>query len=360
MKKININKLQTEQVFFILAGLIFFIGSIIFVWLLVDMFRDGDNTSVFVEEKQEGIIEEEVCEYMHILDGVCVDNADDIVSDLVGVMIENNYEARPLSGIGMANIIYEAPVEGNITRFFAIFNRENSIDKVGPVRSARPYYLDWLSEYGDMMYMHVGGSPEALENIQTYGVFDMNEFARGWYYWRSSDRRAPHNTYTSSNLWNKAYEAYAKPENNNEFLSWKFTEKIEDDCGETCVDSVNISYSPPTYASEWQYVSSTKQFERYEGGRIHKDREENAIVADTIIVQKMDVTVIDNVGRLRIDTIGSGQVLVFRNGRVIEGEWRKDDRVSRTRFYDVEGVEISLKPGKIWVSIVGDRHRVEF
>src|SRR5690606_23920743 len=127
----------------------------------------------------------------------------------VGIMIENHYDARPLSGLADASVVYEAPVEGNYTRFLAVFPEDAEVQKIGPVRSARTYYLDWVSEYPDMLYMHVGGSPDALEKIKTHGIFDFNEFYRGWYYWRDSGRYAPHNVYTSSALFQKAMDEYA-------------------------------------------------------------------------------------------------------------------------------------------------------
>ncbi|MFH0857824.1 MAG: DUF3048 domain-containing protein [Candidatus Magasanikbacteria bacterium] len=351
---------QTDTLFFFLTKVIFIFSLLILLWVGIRYIIPGKRG---VEEEmtpEEIRAEEQDCENHRLLDGLCVENKEDMTSELIGVMIENHFEARPVSGLSKARVVYEAPAEGNITRFFAIFFNNEEVESVGPVRSARTYYLDWASEYGDIMYMHVGGSPDALEKIDEYQIFDMNEMYRGWYFWRSTDRYAPHNTYTSSKLWNQAWKAYGEENTNQEFLGWKFGKLEEGSCGDTCVSDVEISYAPPTYSSVWKYTSSTEQFVRYEGGRIHRDREGGEIVADTLIVQKIVMRAIDNVGRLDLDTIGSGQALIFRNGQVIEGEWKKTERKGRTRFYDFEGNEISFKSGKIWISIVGENHRVEY
>ena len=105
----------------------------------------------------------------------------------------------------------------------AIFLANQIVEKIGPVRSARAYYLDYLGEYGTPLYMHVGGSPEALELIKARGVNDLNEFYNGVYYWRAENRSAPHNVYTSSELWNKVI---ANQEKDNveidKWIGWKF------------------------------------------------------------------------------------------------------------------------------------------
>jgi len=351
---------QTDNLFFFLTKIVFIFSLLILLWVGIRYILSNKGRSGGEIMPEEKIQEEQDCKNRRLLDGVCVENKEDMTSELVGIMIENHFEARPVSGLSQARIVYEAPAEGNITRFLAVFMRNEEVESVGPVRSARPYYLDWVSEYGDMMYMHVGGSPDALEKIDEHQIFDMNEMYRGWYFWRSTDRYAPHNTYTSNKLWDQAWKAYGEEKTNQEFLGWKFGKIEEEPCTETCVSHIEISYAPPTYSSLWKYTSSTEQFVRYEGGKIHKDRQGGEIVADTLIVEKIGMKAIDNVGRLELDTIGSGQALIFRNGQVIEGEWRKTERKGRTRFYDFEGNEISFKPGKIWISIVGDNHRVEY
>jgi len=314
-------------------------------------------------ELEEAVAED--CEYRRAIDGVCVDIASQRDPDLVGIMIENHYEARPVSGLTSASVVYEAPVEGNYNRFFAVYPVDSSIKKVGPVRSARPYYLDWVSEYPGMMYMHVGGSPDALEDIDQFGIFDLNEFYRGWYYWRDGARYAPHNVYTSSVLWRKAMEDYSDNRlqtTDYSLDSWRFEKWGQ--CEENCVNEISTVFSGETYSATWEYNSSTEQYERFEFGEPVVDLQTgDQVVADTLIVQYVDTEVIDGVGRLSMETIGSGDGILFRNGFKIEGEWRKESREGRTKFYDFDGVdgnEIALKAGKIWIVVMNGTGSVSY
>ncbi|MFZ2979004.1 MAG: DUF3048 domain-containing protein, partial [Candidatus Magasanikiibacteriota bacterium] len=210
-----------------LAGLVFVVGLSLIIFFGYQYFSHKNfGTAIINLDNQTTSSTPANCNYRRILDGVCVAMQTDINPKLVAVMIENHSEARPQSGLVDASIVYEAPVEANYTRFLAIYPADTTVNKIGPVRSARPYYLDWLGEYGTPMYMHVGGSPNALEIIKTRNIFDLNEFYRGWYYWRSEDRSAPHNTYTSSELWNKALATYSDSYTDSEYEGWQFTQPL--------------------------------------------------------------------------------------------------------------------------------------
>jgi hypothetical protein len=292
-----------------------------------------------------------------VIDGICVESVEATNSQIIAVMVENHFEAWPQSGIASARVVYEAPVEGNITRFLLLYTEDQEVPKVGPVRSARPYYLDWLAEYGTPLYMHVGGSPDALTRISEEGVHDLNEFSRGWYYWRDTNRYAPHNVYTSSELWSDALETYDKQYTKKIFDGWNFG--VVPMCVEDCVTQIEIVYSGKTYTAGWQYNTTTKQYTRRQAGEAATDSTGTPILADTIMVQYVDTKVLDAVGRLQMNTIGSGDSIVFQKGHAIEGKWQKSARDSRTRFYDSGGTEVVLSPGKIWVQII-NRDTVTF
>ena len=112
----------------------------------------------------------------------------------LAVMIENHIESRPQSGLTSADVVYEAVAEGGITRFMALFYCNLSDVQVGPVRSARTYYLDWLGEYNNPLYAHVGGAntpgpADALSQIIKYKVNDLNQFSIGFpTFWRDYER----------------------------------------------------------------------------------------------------------------------------------------------------------------------------
>ncbi|MBU0661201.1 DUF3048 domain-containing protein [Patescibacteria group bacterium] len=345
--------IDSVHMVYVLAGFVLFVALGLVLFLSQSMWSKKHIEQERAEE--EFVIEEELeeifCDYERLIDGVCVEREEAVAPGIVGVMIENHVEARPLAGLSQARVVYEAAVEGNITRFFALFIESDDVVKVGPVRSARPYYIDWLSEYGDTMYMHVGGSPEALEKIAQTGIFDMNEFSRGWYFWRSRDRAAPHNVYTSSQLWQDAYETYAPEEANTQIDSWKFDHEAEA-CQENCLDEITVAFAPYTYRATWMYNAEQDLYERYEGGRKHYDQTGGALIANTVIVEHVSAKVIDNVGRLRVETLGEGDVDIFMHGKHVQGTWKKENRTDKTRWYDDAGEEISIVPGVIWVSVL--------
>lgn len=350
------------QLIYLLAGIVILVGIILGVWFAYDYFANEKREMALVNLKNQEE-NQKICKYQRILDGVCVETNSGINPKLVAVMIENHSEARPQSGLSRASVVYEVPVEANYTRFLVIYPADISVNEVGPVRSARPYYLDWLSEYGDTQYMHVGGSPASLDLIKKYNINDLNEFYRGWYYWRSDRRVAPHNVYTSSELWSKALGAYEDNYKNQEYEGWKFnTTTLEHENIKTLeqVNDIIISFLSPVYEAIWKYNTSTNQYERYQINEPHVDYDGTPIVADNVIVQKVTSQVLDAVGRLAIDTIGSGEAIVFQNGEIIIGTWTKEDRTFRTRFYDSFGEEIKLNPGKIWVEVANERTKVSY
>lgn len=337
-----------------LAGLVFLTGLGLLAWFGYSFF--GTPSSPPPDAEATDTASGVSCEYRSSLNGACT-TQEGVSARTIGVMIENHVDARPQAGLVKASIVYEVPVEANITRFLALYPSTEIVEKAGPVRSARPYYLEWLSEYGDALYMHVGGSPEALDKIEAYDVFDLNEMTRGWYFWRADERSAPHNTYTSSKLWTKALKDYPRPAN-EVFDSWSFADDTDPACSEDCVASVRVVFDTSAYEVEWRYVSSTRQYQRYQSGRPHQDEDGTPIFADTVIVQHANVTVIDDIGRRSIETAGSGSAAVFRDGYGIEGSWEKRGRSGRTMWRTEDGTDIPLRAGKIWVEVVGRNNRV--
>ena len=160
--------------------------------------------------------------FHRLIDGVAVEDETKINPPLFAVQVENMVDARPLSGVARANLVYETLAEAGITRLLAIYTADDTVSEIGPVRSARAYYVDWASEFG-ALYAHSGGSPEALSLIPNYNVLDLNEFANGRFFWRSSSRYAPHNLYTSTELLNSAFTAKNGAAEN--FTPWLFKDE---------------------------------------------------------------------------------------------------------------------------------------
>ncbi len=268
----------------------------------------------------------------------------------IAVMIENIVESRPPSGLDKASVVYEALAEGGITRFLAVFGPFENIPEIGPVRSARPYYVDWAEEYG-AVYAHAGGSPQALETLRndTY-LIDFNQFVNGQYFWRDHSRVAPHNLYTSSDKL-----AFARRDKNvpatASFVPWTFATSEQGPATPATTQSVTIDFSSFNYKVEWRYDAGTNAYARYEAGSPHKVKGGAAITAKNVVVQFVDASLLD-AERLTVTTVGSGRVQALRDGRVIEGTWSKPKRGDHTRFLDASGNPIPLTPGTTWVEEV--------
>ncbi|MBI4992963.1 MAG: DUF3048 domain-containing protein [Candidatus Magasanikbacteria bacterium] len=358
-KRYSYKQSNETRLLYLLAGLVFLVAIGLLGWFGYGYLLNRDQADFEDIKEGDSFWQSGTdCQYRRVLDGICVAGEKEVNPKLVAVMVENHVDARPLSGLAEASVVYEAPVEANYTRFLAIYPANVKVDKIGPVRSARPYYLDWLSEYVNTMYMHVGGSPEAIGLIKEYKLFDLNEFYFGRYYWRAPDRSAPHYIYTSSELWSRALDDYSDEDLAADYEGWAFSTSSpfgEDEL----VASIKITFLTPDYIVDWKFNSSTRKYDRYQGDELQRDTSGKKIKADTLIIQRVKSLVIDEIGRKKIDTVGSGEATVFYDGRIITGTWKKENRTNRTKFYGKNGEEIKLKPGKIWIEIVGTESGVE-
>ncbi len=325
----------------IIVALIIFAG-VIFWWPAKTAWQTNVNNSA--ENQKHNFV------YFSALDGTGVLSKQEEIPTVVGVMIDNHSLARPQFGIDEARVVYEVPVEGSITRFFALFDSKQAVPKVGPVRSARPYFLDWLREYGDALYLHSGGSPDALEKIKETGIFDANEFWWGSYYYRDRNLDAPHNLFTSGENWQKIFDKFGSGRSAVGWEGWKFNTNNQDFSG-TDISALQIKYST-NYAVEWKYDPVNRNFVRHLNAKQFFAAGDKPIVANTVLVQVVTEKILDAQGRLELGTIGNGEARVVRDGKLVRGTWRKENTSGRTRFFDEQGHEIVLAPGKIWVQVV--------
>lgn len=296
----------------------------------------------------------------------------------LGVMIENHQEARPQSGLTNADIIYEAVAEGGITRFLAVFYCQDT-EMVGPVRSARTYFLDWISEYGDKpLYVHVGGAntpgpANALGQIGDYGWLgknDFNQFSVGFpTFWRDYERlpgvATEHTMYsTTAKLWQVAEkrDLNAKDEKgkkwDEKFINWTFKEEAKENSRPASFSAeFNFWQGYDAYGVKWEYDRVSNSYKRYNGGQAHTDKNNSAQLAAKNIVlafltEKNANDGYENNAHLLYGTKGEGKAIILEDGQKIEGKWQKKDRLSRTKFYDQKGQEIKFNPGQIWVEIL--------
>lgn len=274
---------------------------------------------------------------------------------VTGVMIENSPDARPQSGLKDAGIVFEAIAEGGITRFLALYE-DAQPDYIGPVRSARPYYLDFALAF-DASLAHVGGSPEALAQIRSLGVADLDQFANGQYYTRIKSRYAPHNVYTSSaNL--DAINAKIG-HTSSTFTSW--ARKKDQPLATPTARSIDLAVSSFLYNPHYEYDAVSNSYKRSEGGQPHVDERTNSQLTPKVVVALvMNYSIAGDRIHSVYDTVGSGHMYIFQDGGVTEGTWQKADRKAQFSFTDANGATIRFNSGQTWVTLVKDTAAVTY
>lgn len=298
----------------------------------------------------------------------------------LGVMIENHEKARPQSGISFADVVYEAVAEGGITRFLAVFYCLDA-GQIGPVRSARTYFLDFISEYGsNPLYAHVGGAnmpgpADALSQIEDYGWSghnDLNQFSIGFpTFWRDYDRLGhetdtEHTMYsTTVKLWDfakKDRKLTNVDEEGNEwgenFLPYTFKEDVSLS-KRPAKQTINLTFwdGYKKYAVDWIYDKTTNTYKRNNGGvaYIDKNTDEPLTTKNIAVLFVRESNANDgyeNNLHLLYRTKGSGKTQVFIDGEKITGTWRKDSRTDRTLLFDSLGAPIKFNRGAIWFEIL--------
>ncbi|MEX2013067.1 MAG: DUF3048 domain-containing protein [Candidatus Levyibacteriota bacterium] len=298
----------------------------------------------------------------------------------LGVMIENHEDARPQSGLSFADVVYEIVAEGGITRFLAIYHCQDG-GQLGPVRSARTYFLDFISEYGNYpLYVHVGGAnhpgpADALSQIDSYGwggYNDLNQFSIGFpTFWRDYDRLG-HTALTEHTMYssvNKLYD-FAKTRGitdeddstgdkwDSEFMAYSFKDDAALD-KRPATQSVRVEHweGYKQYAVDWAYDRTTNLYKRSHAGAAHIDRNTNKQLTSKNIVLLSMVESSANDGyennvHLLYRTRGTGKATIFIDGARIVGTWKKDSRTDRTRIFDQNGKEVKFNRGTLWFHIL--------
>ena len=275
----------------------------------------------------------------------------------MAVMIENLSSVRPQSGLSFADVVWEAPTEGGITRFLAIFQK-GLPSKIGPVRSARPYFVEWASEVG-ALYAHSGGSSEALDLLAKGlpRLRDVNEFANGSAFWRESKEEAPHNLYTSAEIFYKYITDHDWQSVAGQTTPWVY---ISDTGAKLAVSNqqareILVPYYPFEYDVLWRYNAADNLYTRFMDGKEHKDDVTNEnIQFKNLVVMFTDVIPVpkDPLLKVNLRAIGKGTAYLFSHGQVYKGEWQKSSKDSRTMFTDGLGNYLPLTEGNTWISVV--------
>jgi hypothetical protein len=274
----------------------------------------------------------------------------------IAVMVDDLSPARPQSGFGAASVVWQAPAEGGIPRYMMIFG-ENRPEAVGPVRSARYYYIAWAAEW-EAVYAHAGGSPQALTTLWQNGsgqlVYNADQFAWGPFFQRVTTRFSPHNLYTDGRQLDALVTrlgvkpAAVKP-------IWQFA--ADAPLGERPVGG-RIVVSYPSNTIQYDYDRLTNSYPRtvsVEGPET--DAATNRRVAPkNVVVMLMAFGPLNDANpekhRLEAQVIGTGVAWIATNGRTIKGTWSKASLTGPTRFFDSSGSLVTLTAGQTFVQVM--------
>jgi len=283
---------------------------------------------------------------------------------VTAVMIENSDAARPQSGLQDAGIVFEAIAEGGVTRFMALF-QDTSPQYLGPIRSLRPYYIDYAAPF-QASIVHVGGSPDALNEVTSGAFRNLDEFANGNSFTRITSRDAPHNVYTSF----AALDALnaSKGYKSSSFTPWprKADKKLTTPTAKT----IQLAIASSDFYANYSYSPLTNGYLRNEGGAPHLDFVTSADTAGVELSPKVVVALVVPVSNGALDAtgayysnyadIGTGVAYVFQDGGVTTGAWAKSSTSAQLQLTDAQGKPIALNAGQTWVTLVSSASAVTY
>lgn len=281
----------------------------------------------------------------------------------VAIMLNNIYDACPQYGISRAGVVYEAPVEGNITRLMGIFEEYDDLEKIGSVRSCREYYIFFATEF-NAIYAHYGQAAYAVPFLDLDFVNNLSGL--GPYgsdiYYRTSDRKAPHNAYTSYDgiqrgIADYGYSQEYDAEYDGHYPFVKVGESVKlgpKKQGATKANLVKLDcyeHNKPWF----EYDATTQTYKRFQFGAPQIDEMTGQqLEFDNILIQYTSYVPHDSNGYLDLDVIAGGAGKYITKGRAIDIRWEKDAPWGKTHYIDSQNLEINMNTGHTFVLIVLD------
>lgn len=278
----------------------------------------------------------------------------------IALMIDNDVDAsRPQMGLESAYLVYEMVVEGSATRFMALF-KDHSLEKVGPVRSSRHYYLDYAME-NDAIYAHAGWSPKAMSDIKSLKINNINGVTGDSdIYWRDNTYDSTwHNLYTSLvKLSERADKKEYRRTTDNKNLTYNKNDEVPEGAD---ITELYIPYAG-FYKVKYVYDEATMRFVRYVNGKPHTSQTGDTLSAKNIImysVKNVNLNDGENKGRQDLKNIGSGTGYYFSDGKAVEINWEKTARDKTTKYTYKDGTELVVNPGNTYIQIIPENIKTE-
>lgn len=273
---------------------------------------------------------------------------------IVSIQIENSPDARPQSGLKDAGVVFEAVAEGGITRFNASF-LDTLPDYIGPIRSVRPYYVDFVAPF-DPVFVHAGGSADGLAQLRNIGLKDLDHGANASAFQRVSERYAPHNLYSSMAKLDTASNSRGYTSSN----TVGFARNAKANPGQPITaKSVDFNLSGFLYNAHFDYDPASNSYLRSQAGKPHTDLRSGAQLTPKVVV-----AIVTDYSQRGIYSVyrmnGSGKVVIFQDGIATEGTWTKGGAKEQYKFTDASGKELKLNPGQTWVTMLAGADRISY
>lgn len=271
----------------------------------------------------------------------------------LAVMIDNVGDAIPQTGLNEAMIVYEIYVEGGLTRYMAVYKNAD-LDTIGPVRSARPVFIDYALE-NDSIFVHFGGSDRALDDVQKLHMENVSGLVTpSGVFWRTNKKKKPHNALISTqNIWDYAEKRnYRTTTDERNVLNYSVAAVTLEDGDDALTVEIPYSHSK----IKFEYNEETGLYERYVGGKVSKDW----LTDEVLTTKNIIITVANNYstseengyGRQEIENIGTKDGYYITNGKAIKITCEKPSRAGKTVYKDLDGNEIKVNDGNTWIQVV--------
>ena len=320
-------------------------GILIYKYITRDKDNNALETNTEIEENTELIVDKEKPQ-VQIFKGT---------DRPIAAMIDNHSGAWPQANLNQAYMVYEIVVEGGETRLMAVFKGRN-VDKIGPVRSSRHYFLDYALE-NDAIYVHYGWSPQAESDIKTLGINNINGITESSSsFWRVKDKSSPHNVLTSTeNILKIAERNQYKTSSQKESVLKYSAEEVQLTSEDSIVANKIVIPHSKLQTVTYEYNAEQKTYTRYARGNIQKDYATGAdVTTKNIIITKCDnydLSDSENKGRQGLKNIGTFDGYYITNGKAIKIKCTKSARNAQTVYKDLQGNEINVNDGNTFVNI---------
>jgi hypothetical protein len=283
----------------------------------------------------------------------------------IAVMIDDHRDARPQAGFNAAAVVWQAPAEGGIPRYMLIF-QDRLPALIGPIRSARQYYIDWAAEWR-AVFVHVGGEPGAMATLRSEGtgelVWNVDGIRfEGTYLWRSTDHRAPHNVYSDADHLREV-AAVVGATDGPIAPAWTFgphAPRSARPIGTTL--TIHYPYETITY----RYDAATNTYLRFIDAAVEPqvDAADGQVVAPSnVVILRVPFGPLNDghpdKDRLQAEDIGSGEAIISTNGRIIHGTWSKSSVTGPTLLFDSAGGPVTLTAGQTFVQVIAPAYAFE-